>query len=230
MTAEKIDKISRYAYVVWRNDRTSIGLRGCTFDDFKQKMLLCALENPTAPPAKLVSIIRFGEMRELSAIPYLIECMPKFCELAPEGTDDIDGYIENVYGLGVEDSTETKENSCIYELAEKLYDRPDRRNLFLDYMHGQPIGSGRQRDCREKLFRWRFEILQFLEDHGKISHSQRLYYEELAKTMTNYAPVPRVLAMTDCAINCRKYYHKDIEKSRERLLKNYYKRKKILQA
>ena len=226
MTAEEIDKICRYANGVWRRDKGLIGLQGCTMDDFKQKMLLCALENPTFTPAMLVKKIRYADMCEKNAVPYKLECMPKFCDLAPEGTDDINGYIENVYGLGVEDSTETEENSCIFELAEKLYEIPARRDLFLDYMHGQSIGSGKQRDCREKLFRWRFEILQFLEEHGKITYSQRLYYEELAKTMTNYAPVPRVLSMTDSAINCRKYYHKDEIKSRQRVLKAYYARKK----
>lgn len=230
MTAETIDKISRYANGVWQRDKGTIGLQGCTLDDFKQKMLLCALENPTYPPAMLVKKIRYAEMCEENAVPYKLECMPKFCDLAPAGVDDIDGYIENKYGLGVEDSTEIAENSCIDELAKTLYDREDRQNLFLDYMHGQPIGSGRQRDCREKLFNHRFEILQFLEEHGKITHSQRFYYEELAKIMKNYAPVPRVLSMDKSAINCRKYYHKDIEIKRKRKLNYYYKRKKAFQA
>lgn len=211
MTAEKIDKISRYANGLYYRNYDQWALKGESFEDFRQTLLLLAFEYPDDTPALLVKRFRYSKMCATEAIPLQIRNMTPFSVLT-EGTDDENEFIEQLCGIVEDEYEDEKEISCIVQIAYCLYEKPEMRDMFLDYMHGQSVGGGRQRDCREKLFRKRFEILAILRQNEKIDEREEKRLTAIAQEMTKPAPVPKVHDDTAQGKSYRAYYYRNKEK------------------
>ena len=224
MTAEKIDKISRYANGLYYRNYEQWELKGESFEDFRQTLLLLAFEYPDDTPALLVKRFRYSKMCAIEAISLQIRNMTPFSVLT-EGTDDENEFIEKLCGVVEDEYEDEKEKSCIVQIACYLYEKPELRDMFLDYMHGQSVGSGRQRDCREKLFRKRFEILAILRQNEKIDEREEKRLTAIAQEMTKPAPVQREIKDTATARANRAYYERNKEKFAERAKRNNEKRK-----
>ena len=216
MTEKRLEKLMRYGRKVYYRD---FRYRDEPIEDFLQTFILFALENPEDTPALILWKIR---NQSIHKNPYRLRY---FSEIeSDERYKNGLGYLENL--LRIEESGyELGRTDSVDDLAEILYERDDLRELFLDYMHGQPCGDYFQRKCRDKLFRWRFKILDELERSGKIVEREKAYFEAIARGMTKPAPVKKNVLDTSKARAQRAYYERNRAKESERK-KLYRARKK----
>lgn len=231
MTAERIDKISRYANGVYYHDFDRWELRGESFEDFRQALLLLAIENPNDSLTFLMSRYKYGKRSAPEAIPYKVENMTPFTVLT-EGAEDENDLIEY---LGGEYESENEfefeeEGGSIEEIARYLYDDSERREMFLDYMYGKTVGGQKQRDMREKCFRHRFDILEILEKNGDIEKREVSRLKQIARELTSPPKVSRKLKDTNANKDCRAYYARNKEKFAERAKRRNEKKKQARQA
>lgn len=214
MTAQKIDMISRYANGVYFKNYEQWALHSETFEDFKQSLLCLALEFPEDSPALLLKKYKFSKMCAPEEIPLKIGNMTMFSTLT-ENIEDDEQLIEFIGGAYNPFELPVY-NNVIYIVAKRLYDNEKFYNLFLDYMSGQSIGGGRQRDCREKLFRHRFEIIKILLFYGVIGQKYYYYLLGVAKEMQKPCAVKKDLNMCSGAVIWREYYERNKEKIKEK--------------
>ena len=224
MTVEEVEKISRYANGVYYRNYDQWELQGESFEDFRQDLILLALENPKDSFSLLMKRYRFRKMCAVEAIPYRLENMKPFSSLVEE-EEGLNDLIEQLGGEIEAEVFPENKLSCIGEIASYLYDKPMWRDLFLDYMHGQSIGGSRQRDCRIKMFNHCKEILQILRRNEKIDSREEERLKELLKDMRGPAPVPKQHDDTAQGKSYRAYYERNKEKIAQKKKALYEKEK-----
>lgn len=214
MTSQKINDICKYANGVYYRDYNNWFLNNVTFEDFKQSLLCLALEFPKDSVIYLVRRYKYSQMCAPEQVPFKIKNMKTFTEI----THDIEDSEQLIELLGGEYNPFdfSNHNNAINVIAEKLYEKEEQRDRFLDYMHGQSIGGSRQRDCRNKLFNHRFEILKTLLLNGTINFSYYKYLLNVANQMDKPCSVKKDLNMSSGAVIWRNYYEKNKAKLKER--------------
>lgn len=224
MTVAEVERISRYANGVYYRDHDKWELKGESFEDFRQDLLLLALENPKDNFSLLMKRYRYRKMCANEAIPYRFQNMKPFSSLV-EDEEGLNALIEKLGGVIEAEVFPENELSCIGEIACYLYDKPMWRDLFLDYMYGQSIGGSRQRDCRIKMFNHCKEILQILRKHEKIDQREEERLKGILADMTGPAPVPKQHDDTAQGKSYRAYYYRNKEKIAQKRKAQYEKRK-----
>ncbi len=207
---ERIERISRYANGIYHKNYEVLGCHGEMFEDFKQEMILYALMYPNDPPALIFRRVRYAKQCASEAIPYKLENMKTFSDLAAKGGTDESEFIEILCGVEEDTYFEDKDGEkWLSILGGRLFKNEARNEAFQDYMHGMSVGGSVQRDIRELLFRRRFGILSFLKDFDVISESEREHWEAIAKEMTEPAKVKKMHSTNGTAEACRRYYEKN---------------------
>ena len=214
MTAEKIEQISRYASGVYYKNYNVWSLNNERFEDFKQSLLALAIQFPKDSCSLLMKRYKYAQMCAPEAVPLKIRNMTPFSKLT-EDIEDTEQLIEVLGGV-YEPFEIPAYNNVVSIIAKQLYENNERRELFLDYMYGQSIGSGKQRTCREKLFNHRFEILKTLLVYGVISVTFYKYYLNIAKQMDKASSVKKNLNMSSGAVAWREYYERNKERLKEK--------------
>ena len=215
MTAERIASISKYAWCIYSTNPKRVECADGDFDDFRSEMYLqgCLHEEDCA---FLLKCVYYKKLKLKDSLQYNTSQMLNFSSLSGE-TEDID-YIEKIVG-GKEDDYFLEENdSVIEELANLLYPgREEFQEGFICYMLGVPCwSSSRLRDCREKLFNWRFKILDFLYEKGKITERERDKFWKIAEELKEKQPVKKILSNNYEAVRQREVYHRNPEEARKK--------------
>ena len=229
MTAERIEQLSRYANGVYSRDGSRYYCREGDFQDFKQTVLLYGMEYPEDSPALLIQRIKYARMCAKEAISYRLENIPPLSVFLDEDGELIENYFRREPS-GNEEESDTGE-SWLAELGKKLFKSEKSNEEFQEYMRGgNSVTATRKRAIRAVLFTHRFEILEYLEEQGKLTSRERERLERLAKEMTKPAGVPKVRKQETTARACREYYQRNKAKFAARAKENYKKRKQARQA
>ena len=224
LSAVEIDKLRGYAYRAY--DSELWFCRGDTLEDFQQSFLLCALEHEGKDGAYCMQVLKSQRRSYPDAVPYDVACMPQFSSFVSEDGDNYEDWGEP---FAVYDEY-FPARSLIGCIAWHLYpENVKGRKLFLDYLFGMSVGSGKARGIREMLFRHRLEIIAFLWKRGYLSLREYARFKRIAEEMTEPAKVKRTYSMTSDAIACREYYETHKAYFSEKA-KRYNARKKAVQS
>ena len=214
MEKEKIERLRRYGKAVYKTHNVKYGIfYGDTLDDFLQMLYLYALKHPSDSIKLLVWKVKHKEyMTAHNERFYQTRNMIPFSEF--ELNDNLE-YIER--RLLAEDMQED-ESDIISELAEKIYPLKryeSSRFGFVEYMNGVSIGKEKQLNCRKKLFKLRFDILDFLKEKERISEREYIRLYQLAESLTERPKQERKLIQDESHNYFRKYRAEHREHYRE---------------
>ena len=232
MTDQEIHGYRKYAYGMWvQHFKDNLRIKGLEREDFIQDFLLFVLTNKedfeSRGMAFMASKFLYKFRRDFEREDYKVENMTMFSALVARDSEDT---IEYLCGISYDEYPSERKISCMDELAKMLYpDRVDLQDGFLAYMYDEPLWTGPQRrDCRDKLFYWRFKILDFLKEKGKITEREWARLVEIAQGMTKRQSTKKTVKNGYEASRQRTRYYENLEESRRKARERYHKRQERL--
>lgn len=184
MEKEKIEYLSKYAWRCYKELKAKY--KYCDYDsyeDLRQMLFLLSLQYPTEKPSFLMSRIKFGCRKEFDEGNYQTQGMIPFSVFDDRNFDEYGcSFLERFFGSDRDKYSFEKDDDVIEELAERLNHKVKAKESFLDYLYGatQLKNGG---NIRLKIFRKRFEVLDYLKDKKRISERDYDDYVLIAKDL-----------------------------------------------